>query len=169
MKQITKLPDPPSTNEPSSFADKADAFLGALPKFANEANALSGEINTINENVDTKSADVSTKYADFLPKYQSVLSINENINEKNTQILAMQSDITSKFDGVNAKYTKIQTTAEQIQQALLTATNGFINDDVISQTSVYSSKKIEAVLEAGEQKADQALSSGFLKTFTYGG
>jgi hypothetical protein len=38
--QITILPDPPSRQDPATFANKADAFLGALPDFATETNAV---------------------------------------------------------------------------------------------------------------------------------
>lgn len=37
---ITPLPTPPSRNDPTNFAARADAFLGALPTFQTEANAL---------------------------------------------------------------------------------------------------------------------------------
>jgi hypothetical protein len=40
---ITALPTPPSRNDPANFAAQADAFLGALPNFGNEANALAVE------------------------------------------------------------------------------------------------------------------------------
>ena len=36
---ITALPIPPSRSDPANFATRADAFLGALPTFATEANA----------------------------------------------------------------------------------------------------------------------------------
>lgn len=42
---ITPLPDPPSRTSPSTFAAKADAFLGALPAFATEANQLASDVN----------------------------------------------------------------------------------------------------------------------------
>jgi len=42
---ITPLPTPPSRNDPTNFATRADAFLGALPTFATEANALAVEAN----------------------------------------------------------------------------------------------------------------------------
>ena len=44
--QITQLPTPPSRQRPSTFSDEADVFLGALPDFGNEANALAVEVNT---------------------------------------------------------------------------------------------------------------------------
>jgi hypothetical protein len=37
---ITTLPAAPSRQDPTNFADEADAFLGALPDFGDEANAL---------------------------------------------------------------------------------------------------------------------------------
>lgn len=42
---ITPLPTPPSRDDPSNFATRADAFLGALPDFATEANALAADVN----------------------------------------------------------------------------------------------------------------------------
>ena len=44
--QITRLPTPPSRQRPSTFSDEADVFLGALPDFGGEANALAVEVNT---------------------------------------------------------------------------------------------------------------------------
>jgi len=37
---ISALPSPPSRQDPANFADEADAFLGALPTFQSETNAL---------------------------------------------------------------------------------------------------------------------------------
>lgn len=44
---ITPLPTPPSTSDPANFDSRADAFLGALPDFATEANALAASLNNI--------------------------------------------------------------------------------------------------------------------------
>lgn len=51
---ITPLPTPPSRDDPANFATRADAFLGALPDFATEANALAVQVN---ENATTAAAD----------------------------------------------------------------------------------------------------------------
>ncbi|WP_395444280.1 hypothetical protein [Caulobacter sp. UC70_42] len=45
--QITALPTPPSTNDPANFNTRADAFLGQMPTFVTETNALSTEVNGI--------------------------------------------------------------------------------------------------------------------------
>lgn len=42
---ITALPTPPSRLDPVNFADRADTFLGQLPTFATEANALQADVN----------------------------------------------------------------------------------------------------------------------------
>jgi hypothetical protein len=42
---ITPLPTPPRRDDPTNFATRADAFLGALPDFATEANALAVDVN----------------------------------------------------------------------------------------------------------------------------
>lgn len=42
---ITALPTPPTRQDPSNFAERADEFLGALPTFATEANALQTDVN----------------------------------------------------------------------------------------------------------------------------
>jgi hypothetical protein len=42
---ITILPTPPTRSDPVNFNSRADAFLSALPTFANEANALQLDVN----------------------------------------------------------------------------------------------------------------------------
>jgi len=45
---ITPLPTPvPSTADPANFDVRADAFLGALPLFADEANLLAIDVNNL--------------------------------------------------------------------------------------------------------------------------
>lgn len=43
---ITALPTPPTRSDPANFSDRADAFLGALPDFATEANDLATDVNS---------------------------------------------------------------------------------------------------------------------------
>lgn len=56
MSQITPLPTPPSTSDPTNFAAEADAFLGALPTFATELNTFGGQLN----NLSTSSTSVTS-------------------------------------------------------------------------------------------------------------
>ena len=50
---ITTLPAAPSRQDPTNFADEADAFLGALPDFGTEANALGSYLDGVASDVDT--------------------------------------------------------------------------------------------------------------------
>jgi len=43
---VTPLPIPPSRADAENFAERADAFLGALPTFATELNVLQVDVNT---------------------------------------------------------------------------------------------------------------------------
>lgn len=43
---ITPLPTPPSRQDPANFSARSDAFLGALPTFATEANATASQVNS---------------------------------------------------------------------------------------------------------------------------
>lgn len=45
MTTITTLPTPPSRDDPANFSDRADEFLGALPTFGDQTNAVAGEVN----------------------------------------------------------------------------------------------------------------------------
>ena len=65
MKQITKLPQPPTTAEPQNFDDRADAFVGALPKFVTETNELAAEVEKSLQTVQTlkENADASKQSA----------------------------------------------------------------------------------------------------------
>lgn len=47
---ITPLPTPPSRQDPANFSTRADSFLGSLPAFVAEANALAV---TVGNNTDT--------------------------------------------------------------------------------------------------------------------
>lgn len=47
MTTITPLPTPvPSRTDPTNFSVRADAFLGALPTFVTETNAVASEVNS---------------------------------------------------------------------------------------------------------------------------
>lgn len=60
MKQITKLPQPPTTAEPQNFDDRADAFVGALPKFVTETNTLAAEVEENLQTTQTLKEDADT-------------------------------------------------------------------------------------------------------------
>jgi hypothetical protein len=56
---VTPLPTPPSRQEPDTFADRSDAFLGALPTFQSELNTLGDYVETTAAEVDADAATAS--------------------------------------------------------------------------------------------------------------
>ncbi|MEW8494233.1 MAG: hypothetical protein AB2604_10545 [Candidatus Thiodiazotropha taylori] len=50
---ITALPTPPTRSEPSTFDDRADAFLSSIPNLADEINLWTGELNATQAEVNT--------------------------------------------------------------------------------------------------------------------
>ncbi|MDF3850670.1 phage tail protein [Achromobacter denitrificans] len=63
---ITSLPAPPSRSDPENFAERADAFMAALPQFADQANTLQTEVNQTAVSVDNDAiaAAASSVYAE---------------------------------------------------------------------------------------------------------
>jgi hypothetical protein len=60
---ITALPTPPSRSDPVNFADRGDAFLGALPTFVTEANALATATNQNEINAELAETNAETAQA----------------------------------------------------------------------------------------------------------
>lgn len=58
---MTPLPTPPSRNDPTNFAARGDAFLGALPTFQVEANALEAAVDADAISAAANAATATTK------------------------------------------------------------------------------------------------------------
>ncbi len=58
---ITALPTPPSRTDAANFNARAEAFLGALPTFATEANSLATTVNTSATNAAASATSSATQ------------------------------------------------------------------------------------------------------------
>lgn len=58
---ITPLPTPPSRQDAANFAVRGDAFMGALPDFATEANALQADVNAKQATASAAAATATAK------------------------------------------------------------------------------------------------------------
>lgn len=58
---IDALPTPPSTSDPTNFDSRADAFLGGLPDFGSQANALATNVFDNATDAATSAATATTK------------------------------------------------------------------------------------------------------------
>lgn len=69
----TPLPTPPARNDPATFADRGDAFLGALPGFGEEMNAM--QLSVADNEISTfASAAISVAAASAV--YAGVAAVN---------------------------------------------------------------------------------------------
>ncbi|OZI23624.1 hypothetical protein CAL26_09285 [Bordetella genomosp. 9] len=57
---ITPLPDPPSRSDPANFPERADAFMAALPLFAQQANTLQQQVNQKEQDVANSATAAAT-------------------------------------------------------------------------------------------------------------
>lgn len=120
---ITALPTPPSRDDPANFSTRADAFLGALPTFATEANALQTDVNT-KQSTATTAANSATAAANTALDAASVASASANFkglwgdltgalnkpasvkhNGRFWLLLNNLADVTASEPGVSADWT----------------------------------------------------------------
>ncbi len=91
---ITALPTPPSRQRPTEFSNEADAFLGALPSFGTEANALATEVNLNAESAlsSKNAATLSESNAALSEANASISEVNAALSESNALTSANNSE-----------------------------------------------------------------------------
>ena len=156
-KQIRQLPIAPDSANPATFNERADKFVAALAGFVTDANALAKELEEFSANVDTKSGDTDTKYADLAHKYNDFITKYADFFAKYDIFVPAYLDIKSKHDEVTttARTHKeyVDTLKTQIDEALeraksfINEQNSVIDDGKVSETSTFSSKKINEELD----------------------
>jgi len=97
---ITALPTPPSRSDPANFADRGDAFLGALPTFVTEANALATATNQneINAELAETNAASSASAASISASNAATSEANADTSEAN----ALASEIAAAASAASA-------------------------------------------------------------------
>ena len=150
-KTITRLPEPPTTAEPQNFDDRADAFVGALPKFVTETNEVAAELE---ENLSSaaslktaaqSSADSAAESAQTASSASStaVSSANEAVAAKEIAVSAAASAKQSEQVVTSVKE-GLQDSANALEEIKKIINDGFIDDTQTRTNLTYSSKKIEA-------------------------
>ena len=71
---IDALPTPPSTSDPTNFDARGDDFLGALPDFVTEANALADNVFDNATAAETAATTAETKAAEALASANSAVN-----------------------------------------------------------------------------------------------
>ena len=171
MKQITKLPQPPTTAEPQNFDDRADAFVGALPAFVTETNELAAEVEvslqtvqTLKENADaSKQAAQTSAQAASEAKEAAARSASEAESSAQAASEAKTAAATSAKEAKERAQAVAETKEElsgslgALEEMKKIVATGFIDDTQTRTNLTYSSKKIEADFapkneSSGEQK-----------------
>ena len=170
MKQITKLPQPPTTAEPQNFDDRADAFVSALPAFVTETNELAVEVEvslqtvqTLKENADaSKQAAQTSAQTASEAKEAAARSASEAASSAQAASEAKTAAATSAQEA-KERAQAIAETKEELSGSLgaleemkkIVAT-GFIDDTQTRTNLTYSSKKIDSDFSKTDHNHDTA-------------
>lgn len=113
MTTITALPPAPSRADPSTFSDKADAFVAALPTFGTQCNAVASEVyaNSVNA---SNSAAIAIASANFKGAWSSLtgaLNIPASVlhSSRLWLLVANVADVTAHTPGVSASWVDLET------------------------------------------------------------
>lgn len=115
---ITELPDAPERSSPSTFSDKADEFLGALPDMTTEENTWATQANAlaVTVNADAVSAasseSAALSAANFSGNYSGLtgaLNVPASVYHlaKYWMLLSDLTDVTAKVPGTDVEWVEI--------------------------------------------------------------
>lgn len=142
---ITPLPTPvPSRADPTNFAARADAFLGALPTFGDEANALAVEVNgyAVAADADATAAAASASAA-ATSASNALTSANNAATSASSALNAPGTNATSTTSltvGTGSKSLTIQTgKAYTVGQFLILANTPTPSNYMQGQITAYDS------------------------------
>lgn len=126
---ITALPVAPSRISPETFADRADALLGALPAFVTEANTLEANINAKEITVNSLYAlAAAAGYVGEWSAQSGAATIPYSVSHLGTlwYISANLANVKAKTPGTDPEWSKVlpdyscQNTTEKIQYPIPT-------------------------------------------------
>jgi hypothetical protein len=112
---ITPLPTPPSRQEPDTFADRSDAFVGALPAFQSEANTLG---TFVNDSAVATAADVVLTNADVVTTGNDVVSTGDDVTAAAAQVALAADEVALAADEVALATTQAGNAATSASTAL---------------------------------------------------
>jgi hypothetical protein len=102
---ISPLPTPPSREDPANFATRADSFLGALPTFQSEANALQTDVNTRQTTAST-AATTATTQAGIATAQAVIATTQAGVAQAQVALATTQAGIaTTQAGNASATYT----------------------------------------------------------------
>ena len=135
---ITALPTPPSRSDPANFADRGDAFLGALPTFVTEANALATATNQNEINAELAETNAETAQAAAEAARDLALTYKNN---------ALTSANNADTSEANALASEVAAAASAASAAAIAG--AFVSTSTTTWTPTIESRTF--AVQAGEQ------------------
>ena len=132
-KTITRLPEPPTTAEPQNFDDRADAFVGALPKFVTETNEVAAEAEQTLQTVQTLKEDADASK-------QAAQTSAQTASEAKEAAARSASEAESSAQAAEQIKTQTQEIKQSAQEALATIA-------AAAQSSAQAAKQSEQAAE----------------------
>lgn len=146
---ITALPTPPSRDDTANFAQRADAFLGALPAFAAETNAVAGEVESDRAAVDAQAALVlpaasaalgAANYKGVWSSMSGALAVPSSVYHAGRFWIALEAiaSVAAETPGVSSKWAPLVDDVGVLGFfATTTAPNGWLkaNGAAVSRTT----------------------------------
>jgi hypothetical protein len=112
---LTPLPTPPSRDDPANFAARGDAFLGALPTFADELNA---ELPTINEAI--PASEIAVALVNYKGDYSASTTylVGQSVTYNDVRFLSKKTNLNiTPVDG--ADWYELASGAETVVRSIL--------------------------------------------------
>ena len=125
---ISTAPAAPSRQDPTTFADKSDAFVGYIESMDTELNTWTGQVNTVAGEVNTNAGIATT---------QAGLATTNGAAQ--VALAAAQVTLAAEQAGLAIA---AKEDAEAAAQSVASLTEGSINDFITNTTNTYSSQKI---------------------------
>lgn len=101
---ITALPTPPSRLDSTNFATRADAFMTALPVFANEANALQSDVNSKQTTASTAASNASSSASAASTAAASAATSKAGADTARDAAIAAQNSAALSYDNFDDRY-----------------------------------------------------------------
>lgn len=152
---ISLLPTPPSRQDPANFALRADAFLGQLPLFGEEANALAVDVN--NKQV-IASAAATTATIKASEANTSATNAATSASNAATSATNAANSATSASNSATIATTKASEALTSANNAATSATNAS-NSETKASEWADSATEVEPGRFSAKYWADQAASA----------
>lgn len=149
MTTIAALPTPPTRDDPDNFAALGDAFLGALPAFATQTNAVASEVNAAKVGVDAQAALVlpaasaalgAANYKGIWSSMSGALAVPSSVYHAGRFWIALEAiaSVAAETPGVSSKWAPLVDDVGVLGFfATTTAPNGWLkaNGAAVSRTT----------------------------------